>query len=236
MKIKKKLNLNHWLRKFYTSKFYQLIYPNNENLKKKIFTSIYKSNHWAQSDNTKNEIVSVSGPGSNINDKSLIQIKHFKKIIEDLKIKSILDMPCGDFLWMDRVVDKTNIKYLGIDIVKEIIDENKLKYKKDNINFKCVDIVNFTNSEKFDLILIRDLFIHLKNEDILKIIKNVRRLNFKYIAVSNNTVEHNLDVNIGEHRKVNLLKDPYNLKKPNFILNDGESDKFIYFYKKKDFV
>jgi len=81
-------------------------------------------------------------------------------------------------------------------------------------------------------------FFHpvLKNEDIIKIIKNVRRLNFKYIAVSNNTVEHNLDVNIGEHRKVNLLKDPYNLRKPNFFLNDGESDKFIYFYKKKDFI
>ena len=39
-------------------------------------------------------------------------------------------MACGDFLWMNKIIEQTNIDYLGIDIVEELISENKNKYKK----------------------------------------------------------------------------------------------------------
>ena len=234
MKIKKKLNLSYWFRKIYTSKFYQLIHPNNEVLKKKIFTSIYKSKHWVHSNNISNEIVSVSGPGSNLNKGAFVKINFFKKIIKDLKIKSILDMACGDFLWMNKIIDQANIDYLGIDIVKELINENKSKYKKRKIKFKSYDIVNYSTKKKFDLIIIKDLLIHLKNSDILKIIDNLRNMNFKYLALSSSTIKQNKDVIIGQHRQVNLLKEPYNLKKPKLSFKDGGKNNFVYIFEKKD--
>ena len=234
MKIIKKLSLSYWFRKIYTSKFYQMIYPNNEVLKKKIFTSIYKSKHWVHSNNTSNEIVSVSGPGSNLNKGAFVKINFFKKIIEDLKIKSILDMACGDFLWMNKIIEHTNIKYLGIDIVEELIKENNEKFNARNIKFKCCDIINFRTQKKFDLIIIKDLLIHLKNSDILKIISNLRNMNFKYLALSSSAIKQNKDVIIGKHRQVNLLKKPYNLKKPRLSFKDGGKHNFVYFFEKKD--
>ncbi len=236
MKIKNKLNINYWLRKIYTSKIYQFFFFNNK-LNKKVFTAIYKSNHWAQSDNLSGEIVSVSGPGSNLNKEGFLNLKNnFDKIINEFEIKSILDMPCGDFLWLNEVIKNKNIDYLGIDIVDELINENKIKYKKENTNFECRDIVEFFPSNQFDLILIRDLFIHLKNSDIIKILNNLKKMDFKYLAVNSNTNDQNIDINIGQHRKVNILIEPFNIKKPFISINDGEYDKFIYFYKKSDFI
>ena len=43
---------------------------------------------------------------------------------------------------------------------------------KKNFSFINDDIVNFNTNKKFDLILIRDLFIHIQNSDI----KNKNRL------------------------------------------------------------
>ena len=46
------------------------------------------------------------------------------------KIKSILDMPCGDFSWMSELIQmNNNVLYTGYDIVKEIIDLNNTIYK-----------------------------------------------------------------------------------------------------------
>jgi SAM-dependent methyltransferase len=237
MNLKKKKNLNYWLRKIYTSKIYQFFYPNDLVLKKKVFTTIYKSNHWAQSDNLPGEKVSVSGPGSNVNMDGFINLKkNIDNFIENYEIKSILDMPCGDFLWLNEIIKEKKINYLGIDIVDELIVENRKNYQNTNTFFECYDIINYIPSKQFDLILIRDLFIHLKNSDIHKIIDNLKKIDFKYVALNSSNNKINIDGTIGQHRKVNLLIEPFNLKKPSLVINDGEKDKFIYIFKKEDII
>ena len=76
MSYKNKFNINYWLRKFYTSTIYQKLVTNNDKIKKQVFTSIYKSNHWVQDDHilAKNSI-SVSGHGSNINTNQFFKYK-----------------------------------------------------------------------------------------------------------------------------------------------------------------
>ena len=59
--------------------------------------------------------------------------------------------------------------------------------------------------------LIRDLFLHIKNFDIIKIISNLKSMNVKYLALNSYNNKSNLDVTIGQHRKVNLLIEPFNL-------------------------
>ena len=232
MNFKSKFNRYYWLRKIYTSKLFQLLQIKNSALKKKIFTSIYKSNHWVQKRNSlPKEFVSVSGPGSNIGTDQFRQlVNSFTYIIEKYEINSILDMPCGDFLWIKEIIKNKNIKYLGIDIVEELIKNNNLKYKNEKNNFQSYDIVNFNTNEKFDLVLIRDLFLHIKNSDIIKIIDNLKSMNVKYVALNSYNNNKNIDVTIGQHRKVNLLIEPFNLKKPIYSFNDYENDKFFYIY------
>ena len=88
----------------------------------------------------------------------------------------------------------------------------------------------------FDLILIRDLFIHIKNSDISQIIQNVKQMNFRYVALNSYNNETNKDVIEGQHRKINLLIEPFNLKKPTYFFKDHEEDKFIFIYDKKNLI
>ena len=237
MSYKNKFDKNYWLRKIYTSKLFQLLPIKNTELKKKIFTSIYKSNHWVQNeDSLPKEFISVSGHGSNINTKQHDNlVNNFNKIIKNFKINSILDMPCGDFLWIRKIIENQNIEYLGIDIVEELINENNKKYSRKNINFQTYDIVNFKTDVKFDLVLIRDLFIHIKNSDIIKILNNLKKMNIKYIILNSYNNEENKDVTVGQHRKINLQKEPFNLNEPIHYFKDYENDKFCCLYDINNF-
>ena len=145
-------------------------------------------------------------------------------------------MPCGDFLWFYEIIKHKNIDYVGVDIVDELIEANKIKYQNKNFNFINEDIVNFNTDKKFDLILIRDLFIHIQNSDIKKIIQNLEKINFNYIALNSYNNKINRDVIIGQHRKVNLLIEPFNLEKPLEYFKDYEDDKFIFIYEKKNLL
>ena len=215
---KNKFEINYWLRKLYTTKFFQSLPIDKSKLKKKIFTSIYKSNHWVQnSQSLPNKFISVSGHGSNLNTKQYQNLySNFVTMLEKYKINSLIDMPCGDFLWIEKIVNEKKLKYLGIDIVEELIESNKKKNLNKNINFLTKDIVNFYTDEEYDLVLIRDLFIHINNSDIIKILKNLKNINIKYVALNSYSIRLNKDVTIGQHRKVNLLIEPYNLPNPIF--------------------
>ena len=202
-------------------------------MKKKIFTSIYKSNHWVQnSEGLPEKFISVSGHGSNINTAQYKNLNfNFNNMLEKYNINSIIDMPCGDFLWINNTILGKKIRYLGIDIVDELISKNNKTYKNNHIEFLAKDIVEFKTEEKYDLVLIRDLFIHIKNSDIKKIINNLKKMQIKYIALNNYEISQNKDVVVGQHRKVNILVEPFNFPKPIFSFNDYEKDKFIYLYK-----
>ena len=200
-----------------------------------IFTSIFESRHWVQDDDKlPNEYISISGHGSNINTgQSNNLISSMTIFFEKYQINSILDMPCGDFLWMHELLEKKKeMKYLGIDIVDKIIKENKNKYENDKIKFSSFDIVNFHTEDKFDLVFMRDFFIHINNSDIQKILINLQTMNIKYFAFENYDVKKNIDVTTGSHRKINLKIDPFNLGDPVYFFKDYEEDKFIYFYNK----
>jgi len=85
-------------------------------------------------------------------------------------------------------------------------------------------------------VLIRDLFIHISNKDIIKIITNLKDFDFKYLAVNCYSNENNKDVVTGQHRKVNLLIPPFNLPKPIYSFKDYENDKFVFLYEKKQIL
>ena len=177
--------------------------------------------------------ISVSGHGSNIEtlrSKSLINC--MVKFIDKFNINSILDMPCGDFLWMNQVMKiRPEIRYQGIDIVNQIIKNNKNKYIHKNIEFECEDILNFKTDKKFDLLLMRDFFIHINNSEIQIILDKIKKWNIDYFASESYSVEKNFDVLTGKHRKINLKINPFNLSNPIYSFNDFEKDKNILFFR-----
>jgi len=125
-----------------------------------IFTEIKRKNIWGS-------LESVSGAGSEINQTKTL-IMELPKLFKLYNIKSVLDIPCGDFNWM-KEVDLSAVEYLGGDIVNELISDNISKYSLNNKEFKKLNIITDELPNK-DLIFVRDCFVHLSYNDILKAI------------------------------------------------------------------
>lgn len=184
-------------------------------MSKKIFTEYYKTNFWRGKE-------SLSGPGSDYEQTKYL-IPELSALIQSLNIKSILDVPCGDFNWMKKV-DLSGIRYIGGDIVEALIEKNNKKFKSKNISFNVIDIVN-NSLEKSDLIIVRDCFVHLPNKDVMQAINNIKDSGSKYLLTTNFTWEfvmnNNIDIEVGEWRRLNLTQEPYNFKYPEKIIVEG---------------
>jgi hypothetical protein len=229
-----KFDIYYWLRKIFVSRFIQILLSKNFT-RKFIFFLIYKSNHWNKYKKINEDNWLVSGPGSIPGSyQTRNVINNLDIFIKKNNIKSILDMPCGDFSWMEALVKKNiDINYKGYDIVKDIIAHNNKKYSSNKINFFCRDIVNEKTFDNFDLIFIRDFFIHIDNESINRILINIKNSKVKFLACSSNNNEpFNNDIKaIGAHRKINLTIKPFYLTEIFQTFSEGTNDRSINIYK-----
>ena len=109
----------------------------------------------------------------------------------------MLDLPCGDFKWMNTINLQVT-KYMGADIVLELIESNRQKYENKNRKFQVLDIIEDPLPQA-DLLLCRDCFVHLSNKNILKALANIRKCRIKYLLTSTFTAcEENEDITSGD--------------------------------------
>jgi SAM-dependent methyltransferase len=101
---------------------------------------------------------SISGPGSDLVHTTTIR-KELPVLVAQLRVSSILDIPCGDFNWMETV-NLGSCKYIGADVVEELVNRNNQQYASNGRKFIKLNIVN-DELPTVDLILCRDLFVHL---------------------------------------------------------------------------
>jgi hypothetical protein len=196
------------------------------------FEQIYESKHW-------NGAESVSGEGA-----SLDQTQELKKklpgIIRSLEVKTLLDVPCGDFSWMSTI-DLPLEKYTGGDIVAQIIEKNRQEYGNVQREFKVIDITK-DDLPAADLILCRDCFVHLSFQDIKAALENIKHSSAKYLLTTTFTdCEANEDIVTGDWRVLNLEKPPFLLPQPIQMIDEkcteGRgtfADKFLGLWKVKD--
>jgi trans-aconitate methyltransferase len=138
-------------------------------------------------------------------------------VFKDLNIKTFIDCGCGNFFWMNKV-NFGETKYLGIDIVKDLIELNKRNYPE--VNFKCMNIVDEL-IPKMDFVFARSVFIHLQTKDILKALKNIKSSGSKYLMTSTSPqVKENKDTECIMMVKRNLERAPFNFPKPITLLNE----------------
>jgi len=195
-----------WFRKNNTAKFRNMS-------TEQVFTEIYRSKHWKSTDN-------VSGPGSEINQTETL-IRELNGLFKELNIVSVLDIPCGNFHWMQKVnLSKTN--YVGADIVTELIESNKQNYQEsDRLNFQVLNLIT-DPLPQCDLIIVRDCLVHFSNKDILNAITNIKSSGSKYLLTTTFTNHHmNFDIVTGDWRPLNLQDKPFNFAPPLMIINES---------------
>ena len=229
--------ISYWLRKFYVSKFSNLFFS-SENIRKNTFKYIYLSNHWQNYFKSDSQD-SKSGPGSNLKYTSDMS-RELQKFFIEKNIKTILDIGCGDFIWMNLLLNEYHIydKYLGLDIVDELIKNNKKKYSNNKISFKTFDLVKNEIPNGFDIILVRDVFIHLKNEQIINFLDLLKNLNVKYFGVTSTPSlgKNNELKTVGRYRDINIEIEPFNFKDYVSKIDEKNNNYTLNIYKIKKSV
>jgi hypothetical protein len=173
-----------------------------------IFNFIYQNKKWGAKE-------SISGNGSSLEQTATIS-RELPKILHKYGIQSMLDLPCGDFHWMQHV-DLQGINYIGADIVEKIVDNNNLLYQATNRRFLKADIIK-DELPKVDLILCRDFFVHFSDDLIFKSIENLRNQGFKYLLTASFIKKKsNQDIKIGDWRPLNVEIAPFNWKIVDYI-------------------
>jgi chemotaxis methyl-accepting protein methylase len=116
---------------------------------------------------------------------------------------------------------KKKIIYVGADIVRKLIYRLQNKYPK--YKFVTFDLTN-DKCPRFDLIIVRDLLIHLSYKDILRVFQNISDSGSKYLLFSNYNVKKNKDILNGNFREINFFKKPFKLKKKDLLYKIYEND------------
>ena len=131
---------------------------------------------------------------------------------------TVCDLGCGDFN-IGKHLTKYTKKYIAVDIVENLIERNKTKFKEEHLEFKCLDIVRDELPEA-DCIILRQVLQHLSNNEIQKILRKLRA--YKYIILTEHLptgdFEPNKDkiasqgIRLKQNSGVDLSEAPFNLK------------------------
>lgn len=162
----------------------------------RVFQKIYTQNRW----------LFGSGEGS-LPEITKPYREFLQQFLRDKNIQSVVDIGCGD--WQSsRLIDWTGIKYLGLDVVPEVVEKNKRDFTSKNISFTVSD-TTYETPPPTDLVIIKDVLQHWPNNVIQKFLTTLK--NYRYALITNDVDERtNVDIAFGEHRAIDITAPPFN--------------------------
>lgn len=118
------------------------------------FRRTYLTGGWGQDFN--------SGRGSNPATQGQY-IEFVRDFIRRNRIETVADLGCGNFRIGQQIA--TGVKYVGVDIVPEIVERNQRLYASESVTFTCRNLLE-DELPLADLCLVRQVLQHLSNDEI----------------------------------------------------------------------
>ncbi|WP_136466178.1 class I SAM-dependent methyltransferase [Flagellimonas onchidii] len=181
---------------------------------KEAMVQIYEAKLWGD-----NGAEFYSGDGSHhpeLVEPYIDVLQSFLKSFENPLV--VVDLGCGDFNIGSELVEHTK-KCIAVDIVEEMINFNKKKFRSPNLEFHCLDIAK-DELPSADCAILRQVLQHLSNAEIKNVVDKL--YDFKYVVLTEH-VPHgdflpNVDIISGQGIRlkkqsgVDLQKAPFRLK------------------------
>jgi hypothetical protein len=176
-----------------------------------IFRDKFARNAWRGAE-------SVSGTGSDL-EQTRVVIEALPGLLRSLGVSTMLDLPCGDFNWM-RQVDLSGIRYIGADVVPEIVGRNA-RFANDHVTFRHLNLLT-DPLPRVDAIFCRDCLVHLSFADIERALASIVRSGSTYLVTTTFPDRSaNADIPTGRWRVLNLQAPPFNFPPPLRLLVEG---------------
>lgn len=175
------------------------------------FSAIYRDNGFVGTE-------SLSGAGSTRFQTRIIRQK-LPELFRELGVRSVLDIPCGDFHWM-RDVDLSDLHYIGADLVDDMVKKNQQRFGSPLRTFECVDLIAGPLPVA-DLVFCRDCLVHLPYEDALAALDTIRQSKCQWLLTTTFTrTTPNTDLDAAGWRALNLTLPPFNLPPPIRLISE----------------
>lgn len=175
------------------------------------FSAIYLNNGFVGTE-------SLSGAGSTRFQTRVIRQK-LPELFSKLGVRSVVDIPCGDFHWM-RDVELAGIHYTGADVVDEMVRKNQQLFGDPSRAFECVNLITGPLPAA-DLVFCRDCLVHLPFEDALAAIDTIRQSKCQWLLTTTFTRDTpNADLDAAGWRALNLTLPPFNLPQPTMLISE----------------
>jgi len=182
---------------------------------REVFAEIYSKNLWG---GTKGEI--YSGPGSRF-EPARLYAETVVNFIRENAVSTVLDLGCGDFA-IGKEIAAACDNYIGVDVVPELIERNSRLFGTHHIEFRCLDI-STDELPVANLCLIRQVFQHLSNKQILSVLPKLRR--YPHLIITehypNEPTRYNQDTEHGVGTRVEHGSGVF-LDKPPFSVSNTE--------------
>ena len=179
-----------------------------------IFSRMYRNNSWSNPQ-------SASGDGSDMTQTAVIR-RELPALVKALGVRSFLDAPCGDYFWMKTLNMKLE-RYIGADIVPDMIAENQKRFASDVVSFTTLD-VTADELPRVDLIMCRDCLVHLPLSKAQSALRNFKRSGSRYLLTTTypGLLQRNKPLLItGNWRPLDLTLPPFSLPAPVRVINEG---------------
>ena len=177
------------------------------------FRRIHDTNMWGAA-------ASASGLGSEI-DATIVLRTELPRLFKKLGMTSLLDAPCGDAGWINKV--DLGVRTVGVDIVPALIaslqaraaaGEIKGEYHLADITRDCLP--------RCDAILCRDALVHLSFANIERAVGNFKASGAVWlIATTFPDWQTNGDCEDGDWRALNFALKPFSWGPPVELVNEN---------------
>jgi hypothetical protein len=176
------------------------------------FSTIYRNRYWLVPHGK-----SLSGAGSDLENTSVV-VQALPKILAEIGANTLVDVGCGDFGWMKEI--PLPCKYVGVDIVPDLIDSDAATYGSAQVSFQTLDATTEPLPQA-DTALCREVLFHLSLDDVWRVIENLHRSNISYLIATNETaLMFNPNILSGDFRSLNLSIAPFNFPEPILSIPD----------------
>lgn len=166
------------------------------------FDAIYRDNGW-------NGVESRSGPGSGYAPTRNVALS-ITALAEMLRVESVLDVGCGDGLWMPPLPG-----YIGVDVSRYAIRRARVNHPD------RVYIVDDGPFPTCDLAITRDAMQHLSFADGTALLDRILASDPRWLLASTYVGGRNVDIRSGAYFEPDLAASPYRLGPPLLLIQDG---------------
>lgn len=187
------------------------------------FTEIMRKGVWGLSGNE-------SGGGSTLEYTETIR-GIIQRVVADYEIGSMVDVACGDFAWMQLVLEELgpDFRYIGGDIVPDLIE----RHRRTHVEREFMEL-DFVRDELpvCDLVFCRDVLQHLPVADIKDALINISGSGSKFLLATTHLRQvgwrNRRNIQVGKCNDRNLMLSPFNLANPLVIHSEQDAgNKFL---------